>query len=358
MTLVVRSFVVPSVNVPVAVNGSVCPTNTVGDCGESVSVTSSAEVTTTVALAEPPLRLAVMVEEPSPTENTGKSAPSAPAGMGTVAGTVATAVLLLVSDTVCGSVEAGETATWSTPGVPLGTVTVLGASPVTTVGGGVTWTVALALVLLSDAVTVALPGVNTVTGNVTLVCPAGTVTEPGAWSTLGALFVSGMTVSATCAALIVRVKPPVAPCWIASGFGNSDTTVGGGGITWTCAVCVVMVVALRVAVTAAFPTATPVTVKLAWVWPDGNVTLAGIWSTLLLSTLRDAVVFVDWAAFSVTVRVPVALTTTVSGEGSNETSAGARGVTWTAASALELFRLAVTIAVPNACVPTGTGALV
>ena len=81
--------------------------------------------------------------------------------------------------------------------------------------------------------------------------------------------------------MIVRVKVPVAPCWIASGFGTSDTTVGGGGTTWTTAVCVVVVVAVRVAVTAAFPTATPVTVKLAWVWPDGIVTLAGIWSTLL-----------------------------------------------------------------------------
>src|SRR6266571_1936747 len=159
-----------------------------GVCGDSVSVTSSADVTTTSALAVPPLRLAVIVEDPSPTESTGKSAPSAPAGTGTVASTVAAAVLSLVSETICGSVAAGDTTTCSTAGVPLGTVTVAGVSPVTTVGGDVTFTVALALVLLIEAISVALPRIKPVTGKVTLVRPAGTATEAGAWSTAGALF--------------------------------------------------------------------------------------------------------------------------------------------------------------------------
>ena len=38
-------------------------------------------------------------------------------------------------------------------------------------------------------VTMALPGIKPVTGNVTLVCPAGTVADVGACKTVGALFV-------------------------------------------------------------------------------------------------------------------------------------------------------------------------
>jgi len=212
VALVVRSWVVPSVNVPLAVKDSVCPTErVVGVWGDTVSVKSCAAVTTTFALAEP-LRDAVIVADPSLTLRTGKSAPSAPAGMGTVAGTVAAVVLLLVSETVWGCVDAGDTDTCRTPGVPLGTVMLPGVKPVTTVDAAVTCTVALADVELMDAVTVALPRIKPMTGKVTVVWPARTVALAGALSTLGALFVNGMTVSEGCVALIVRVKVPVAPC--------------------------------------------------------------------------------------------------------------------------------------------------
>ena len=88
--------------------------------------------------------------------------------------------------------------------------------------------------------------------------------------------------------------------------------------------------------------------------------MGGTCRMVLLSTVRLTVVFTrgNWAVFNVTVSVPVALTTTVSGEGVSDTSSVVGGVTWTAASALEPFRLAVTFAVPSATVPTVNGALV
>ncbi len=52
----------------------------------------------------------------------------------------------------------------------------------------------LALLPLSVAVSVAVPASNAVTGKVALVWPAGTMTVSGAWSSVGALFVSGTVV--------------------------------------------------------------------------------------------------------------------------------------------------------------------
>src|SRR5690349_20568491 len=72
-----KSWLVPSVIVPVALNCSVSPTYTAGACGDSVSVTSSAGVIVSVALALPPFRLAVMVACPTSFDATGKSANSA-----------------------------------------------------------------------------------------------------------------------------------------------------------------------------------------------------------------------------------------------------------------------------------------
>ena len=59
------------------------------------------------------------------------------------------------------------------------------------------------------------------------------------------------------------------------------------------------------------------------------------------------------AALIVTVSWPEAPTTTVRGEGPNATIVGGGGVTCTADSAIEPFRLTWTMAVPRARVPTG-----
>jgi hypothetical protein len=79
---------------------------------------------------------------------------------------------------------------------------------------------------------------------------------------VGAEFVNGILVSATCAALIVRSRLPVAPCWSGKGFGRSEPTCGGGGCTWTSAL---FAVPFKFAVTVAEPAASPETVKDALV---------------------------------------------------------------------------------------------
>jgi hypothetical protein len=170
-TCVVSSCVVPSVRVPVAVKETVSPTNTFGDDGVRVSETSSGAVTTTFALALPPLSEAVIVAVPCPTVFTGKSAVSEPAGTGTLAGTVATLGALLVRVTDVGAVGALLSVTRSTPGLPFGKVNGLcvggtGPSAVTTGGGGVTWTVELTLEPLRLAVRRAFPVTSPVTGTV------------------------------------------------------------------------------------------------------------------------------------------------------------------------------------------------
>src|SRR5207302_1176457 len=159
VTVVVRFWVMPSVKVPVAVKGTGSPTKAMGFWGESVRATRSAGVTVTCAVAVLPFRLAVIVAVPTPLVRTGKSAKSAPAGIGTVAGTEATPIALLVSATSRRAGGAGETVTRRTPGLPFGSVSVAGVSPVTTVGGGVTCTVALTLLPLIAALTRVLPGV-------------------------------------------------------------------------------------------------------------------------------------------------------------------------------------------------------
>src|SRR5688572_30319390 len=168
---VVRSCVLPSVNIPVAIICCVSPTNNVRGCGDRVRRTNSAAVTVTVAVALPPLRLAVMVALPSPTVFTGKSALSAPAATVTVAGTCATFVALLVKEITAVSVGARSNVTRNTPGFPLGLVrTVPGGSgamvlsAATTGGGGDTETTALAVEPLIAAVSVALPATSAVTG--------------------------------------------------------------------------------------------------------------------------------------------------------------------------------------------------
>ncbi len=112
-----------------------------GVSGARVSCTSTAGVTTTVAVAVEPLSAAVITDEPSPTVMTGKSAESRPAGTVTVGGTVATPVDALVSAISVASVAARSMVTRSVPGIPLGNVSgPLGGAGtgtrLTTTGGG------------------------------------------------------------------------------------------------------------------------------------------------------------------------------------------------------------------------------
>src|SRR4051812_45760434 len=146
VTSAVKSCVVPSVMVPVAVKVTSCPgALSVGACGKSESAANSAGVIVTVALALPPFRVAVIDACPTPFEATGKSTDVVPAGMLTIWGTDATSGALETSVTATGRLGARETDTVSVPGVPFASVSAAGARPVTTGGGGLTSTRARAL---------------------------------------------------------------------------------------------------------------------------------------------------------------------------------------------------------------------
>ncbi len=96
---------------------------------------SSAAVTVTVAVAEPPFKLAVIVAWPTALDATGKSANKPPAGMLTEGGTEAMLGSLETRVTVVAALGARDTVTRSVPGVPLGRVSVAGVMLVTTGGG-------------------------------------------------------------------------------------------------------------------------------------------------------------------------------------------------------------------------------
>ena len=230
----------------------------------------------------------------------------------TLGGTVTTEVALFWRVMTVGSVGARLIVTCKTPVRPLarvkGAVTgEIGASAVTTGGGGTIFTVAVA-VPFNVAVTGAVPMVRPLTETGAVVSPAGTVTLTGTPTMVALVVVIGTTVSVACAALRVTVSVPVAPCTTASGLGVSESTCGGCGVTVTVA-CLLM--APRVAVTCAVPVARAVTVKMACVWLGGTVTVcvAGIWSTVGWSTESARSVGLLWAALRVTVRVPMAPTT-------------------------------------------------
>src|SRR6266851_3923199 len=218
----------------------------------------------TAALAAPPFKLALMVAWPGLLAATGKSANSAPAGMCTVAGTEAKLGLPEASVTAVATFGARETVTRSTPGVPFGSVNVAGVMAVTTGSGAATSIAAVAVVLLTDAVTWAAPAASAVTVTVAAVAPAGTVTVAGTWTIPGALFASAIAVSVACAALSVAVRLPVAACCSGSGLGTSETIA-----TACCATCTVAVfwTLSSAAVMIAFPVASAVAVKMALVFP-------------------------------------------------------------------------------------------
>src|SRR6266571_9399679 len=111
----------------------------------------------TVAVADPPFRLPVIVALPGLFAATGKSANKAPAGMLTEGGTEAMFRSLELSATAVATFGARDTFTRSVPGVPLGSVSVAGVMLVTTGGGGVTCTLVVALVPFTEAVTFAVP---------------------------------------------------------------------------------------------------------------------------------------------------------------------------------------------------------
>src|SRR6266571_6460497 len=99
------------------------------------------------------------------------------------------------------------------------------------------------------------------------------------------LLASKTCVSAVCAAEIVTVRLPLAPCVTASDCGARLVTVGGAGVTFTVALAEPL---FAEAVMMVLPTASAVTGIGTLVWPAAKPTLAGAVATAVfaLVTLR------------------------------------------------------------------------
>ena len=99
------------------------------------------------------------------------------------------------------------------------------------------------------------------------------------------LLTSKTCVFAVCAAEIVTVRLPLAPCVTASDGGARLVTVGGAGVTLTVALpCPPFAEAVMIAL----PTAFVVTGIATLVWPEAKLTLAGTVATAVfeLVTLK------------------------------------------------------------------------
>jgi len=99
------------------------------------------------------------------------------------------------------------------------------------------------------------------------------------------LLASKTCVSAVCAAEIVTVRLPLAPCVTASDGGRRFVTVGGAGVTFTVALALPP---FADAVMMALPTTCVVTGIATLVWPEAKLTLAGTVATAVfaLDTFR------------------------------------------------------------------------
>jgi hypothetical protein len=162
---------------------------------------------------------------------TVKVAELAPASTVTVAGTVATSVLLLLRLTVKPSAWAGPLSVTVPVAVPP-PVTEVGSSVKPVSDGGLTVTEALALLPFDVAVIVAV--VAAATGDVvavksTEVAPPGTVTDPGT-VTAGSLLVRP-TISPPVGAGVPRVTVPVTDVPPITLEGATATPVMAGGLT-------------------------------------------------------------------------------------------------------------------------------
>src|SRR6266853_1980679 len=175
---------------------------------------------------------------------------------------------------------------------------------VTTGGGGVTCTAVAALVPFTEAVMFAVPVARAFTGINAEIAPAAMVALAATCATAGASLASAMTVSISCATLMVTVTLEVLDVPFAD------------------------------AVMTALPTARPVAVNTALVCPCATITEAGICSTDGLSTESAICVLVVCVALIVTVKLLVAPTFMVKLAGSSAVTATGGATTLTTAEAV------------------------
>jgi hypothetical protein len=280
-----------------------------GHCSD----TSTGGLTTLVVqVADAPPRLAgtvaVRVEFPGATPVTENVVDVLPAGMETVAGTVATAVLeelrVIVTDDDC----AEPMNTVAVPVVPM-TTSADGQASVTLAVGFATVVLHVAVfppvAAGNVAVIVDVPAATPVIENVAEVCPAGMDTLAGTVAVDVFDDDSVTVIDDDCAGEIVTVDVPVVPATMfAPGQARVMVTTGLTVVVHEEAAPPrpLGIVAVMVDV----PAAIAVTWNVAEVCPAGIDTFAGTVTTPVFEDARVMVVEDDWAVPIETVAVPVA----------------------------------------------------
>src|SRR5437879_5896898 len=234
----------------------VAPTFIANVAGSSAVTATGGATTLTTAEAVVPFKLAVMPAWPSASVPTATGAVVCPASTVTCVeidtipvGVADRATTVLVP---C----AAEIVSVSVVLAPRLTVEVAGTSDTTLGAAGLTVIWLDAEDPFRLAVICAVPGETPATATCALTCPAGTLTEEATEAMFALLLTSKTCVFAICAAEIVTVRLPLAPCVTASDGGARLVTVGGAGVTLTVALACPP---FAEAVTMALPTPTAAT---------------------------------------------------------------------------------------------------
>src|SRR6266705_5918736 len=217
----------------------VAPTFMVKLAGSSAVTATGGATTLTTAEAVVPFKLAVMPAWPSASVPTATGAVVWPASTVTCVEIDTMPVGVAFNGTTVLVLCAAEIVSVSVVLAPRATVDVAGTSDTTVGAAGLTLIWLEADDPFRLAVICAVPGETPVTGMTADTCPASTLTEDATEATFALLLASKTCVFALCAAEMVTVRLPLAPCVTESGLGASEVGLGRFGVANTVTVMTV-----------------------------------------------------------------------------------------------------------------------
>src|SRR6266705_583156 len=190
----------------------VAPTFIVNEAGSSAVTATGGATTLTIAEAVVPFKLAVMPAWPSASVPTTTGAVVCPASTVTCVEIDTIPVGVADRETTVLALCVAEIVSVSAVLAPRLTVDVAGTSETTLGAAGLTVIWLEAEEPFRLAVICAVPGETPTTGTAALTCPAGTATADATEAMFALPLASKICVFAVCAAEIVTVRLPLAPC--------------------------------------------------------------------------------------------------------------------------------------------------